>query len=1117
MRTAFANTAKALLTTITRTTGLQIYSDRRPENEADTMQHSIRPTKTLLMLYGLVAIMLLILAGIAFGLTELIRPGLGGLERGGPLDNSYHEQEPLQWTPDGRTIIAGISGTIYKIGVDRVELTPIHKYNSTEGAHSPSLSPEGDRIVYSRKVTDEGAPGWPNRMLFISNLDGSNETLVSEELPEGRSPVWSPDGKTIAFKNGAALATITPDGANLTYIPYDEIRMASGTIPVWSPDSKYLAFTGSPIDRDPKRRTINVYAVAKDGTGLTMLGESAYTAPGWTPDSENVIYGEVNHGSNNLDNLVTIHQISRDGSEKGILFRSTRSDHFIPLGATTWLPNSNKILFSGKSIATLDLESRTLSTYEAKISVPADRLNFTRTATSADGTKLATLVATNIGPRHLLTMNPNGTNKRSLAEWNPRTLEVHATNEVWVPDAPFYWVWTPITANPCPHHTKCNERNVSGNQIESVRPTGAAFDYERETFTVEELLELGLQAGGASPTHIAVRATTNPDSVRCQHRPVARTITQREQAIRYWLNLDDDEEIPTPDEIQQTVAAHTGTAVRAFQPVLKASFTPLTQAGVNDDYQFLTCYADHDVTEYILGAGPDRITVAYDRRTAEPTMSYDLYKEAHDNDYFGNQPLMTTNQHKAETDRKMLEAKRSLDSILDSRNAVIFLSPMAAHHTIAVQAWQVIAQWEIQTDDEATLLAVRHGVPSAHEEYSQTLANLTSRITAAATTDAFADDRIADVSGLTQHYRAIGAYDDITPGDGSDATFMPAMPPPVPTCAGSTAAGTNPGQGLITDCNTLLGVKDTLAGTGTLNWSKDLAMASWDGIRLGGTPQRVQFILLTDEDLDGSIPAYLGELSELRRIDLDENSLTGGIPPQLGNLKKLTHLHIFDNQLTGQIPPELASMAALRVLYTSDNLLTGEVPEELGNLRNLTQLVLADNQLSGPLPDSLGQLANLGHLRLRDNQLSGQIPRSLSALNIEYLGLSGNIFTGCLPTGLDTGGNNDDLWRSELQALPSCGPSFGEETYSFPVAQGATDGDAVGTVTATPYETGDTLSYAITAGNGEELFEVGAGTGTITLARAPTGTDQGSHTLTVQATDGYGQEKSATVTVEITG
>ena len=263
----------------------------------------------------------------------------------------------------------------------------------------------------------------------------------------------------------------------------------------------------------------------------------------------------------------------------------------------------------------------------------------------------------------------------------------------------------------------------------------------------------------------------------------------------------------------------------------------------------------------------------------------------------------------------------------------------------------------------------------------QTLANLTSRITATATTDAFADSRIANVSGLNRHYRDIGAYDDITPGDGSDATFMPAMPPPVPTCAGAAAVGTNPGQGLVDDCNALLDMKDTLAGTATLNWSKDMAMSSWDGIRLGGTPQRVHYLLLTGKELDGSIPALLGNLTELLRIDLDENSLTGEIPPQLGMLKKLTHLYLQDNELSGKLPPELGQMTALQVLYPEDNDLTGEVPEEIGDLSNLTQLVLADNQLSGPLPDSLGDLSNLGHLRLRDNDFTGQIPRALSALN----------------------------------------------------------------------------------------------------------------------------------------
>ena len=440
--------------------------------------------------------------------------------------------------------------------------------------------------------------------------------------------------------------------------------------------------------------------------------------------------------------------------------------------------------------------------------------------------------------------------------------------------------------------------------------------------------------------------------------------------------------------------------------------------------------------------------------------------------------------------------------------------PGGAQHNIAIEAWEVAAQWDIQVKDEETF-AVRYGIYDEHAEHTQTLGNLRSRIVTVASSNTFTDDRISNISGLNQYYRDIGAYGDITPDDGSDATFMPAMPPPVPTCVGSTAVGTDPDPGLVEDCNVLLGLKETLAGTATLNWSKDLGMSSWDGIRLGGSPRRVQFLLLTDKDLDGSIPALLGNLTELRRIDLDDNSLTGEIPAQLGHLKKLTHLYLFDNDLSGEIPPELGAMTALQVLYLEDNDLAGPVPEEIVNLSNLTQLVLGINQLSGALPDSLGDLANLGHLRLRDNNFTGQIPRTLSALDIQYLGLSGNAFTGCLPTDLETGGN-DDLWRPELAALPTCAPTFGESEYAFTLPATASAGDAVGTVSATPYETGDDVSYAVTAGNGDGLFGVDSGTGAITLARAKTASDQDTHTLTVKAEDGYEQKATVTVTVSLT-
>ena len=46
-------------------------------------------------------------------------------------------------------------------------------------------------------------------------------------------------------------------------------------------------------------------------------------------------------------------------------------------------------------------------------------------------------------------------------------------------------------------------------------------------------------------------------------------------------------------------------------------------------------------------------------------------------------------------------------------------------------------------------------------------------------------------------------------------------------------------------------------------------------------------------------------------------------------------------------------------------------------------------------------------LWLRDNGLSGQIPQELQGLNLAHLHLSGNSFSGCIPSGLGDVETND--------------------------------------------------------------------------------------------------------------
>ena len=524
----------------------------------------------------------------------------------------------------------------------------------------------------------------------------------------------------------------------------------------------------------------------------------------------------------------------------------------------------------------------------------------------------------------------------------------------------------------------------------------------------------------------------------------------------------------------------------------------------------LICYADVRVNAYILGSGPPRITVK---------VAHDTYAETSTDDQIAELTQMWLDFLLVDEVDIRFHEDISIEAI-PGREAMMFIGPMVDS---SVQALRVFETWRLERKDNGTVVATHpyrksHSIEEHRDAVEIELPRFREQVLAAQAARVEANGGrvlpepghpmlITDVHDLRDYYVEVGAYDD--------PTALPVMPPPVETCANTAAVGPDADPALVKDCDALLGMKSMLAGTASLNWSKDLAMTAWQGIRLGGNPQRVHYLLLANAGLNGALPVYLHQLTELRRIDLDENSLTGNIPPQLGMLKKLTHLYFFENQLSGPIPPELGQMTALQVLYPEDNQLTGEIPETLGNLARLTQLVLANNQLSGPIPDSLGKLSNLEHLRLRDNNLSGQIPRALSSLDIRYLGLSGNAFTGCLPTGLHTGGN-DDLWRPELQALPTCGPTFRLGTQDATLATSAPAGTAVATVEATPYESGDDLTYAITRGNEDGLYAVDPSTGAVTTARTLTGAVGDVQRITLTATDQQGQTSPVLLRITLT-
>ena len=208
--------------------------------------------------------------------------------------------------------------------------------------------------------------------------------------------------------------------------------------------------------------------------------------------------------------------------------------------------------------------------------------------------------------------------------------------------------------------------------------------------------------------------------------------------------------------------------------------------------------------------------------------------------------------------------------------------------------------------------------------------------------------------------------------------------------------------GLVFDCGVLLAARDTLAGSGLLNWSSDTPITDWDGVTVSGTPKRVTGLILRRmSQLDGTIPAVLGRLSGLENLSLYANALTGEIPAELADLSSLKLMYINNNRLSGTIPPELGTMTNLERLWLHRNNLTGGIPASLGGLSSLESLSVYGNDLSGEIPAKLAKLTNLKVLYLHANQLSGSIPASLGRMsNLRLLYLYSNQLTGTIPDAL---------------------------------------------------------------------------------------------------------------------
>jgi len=211
------------------------------------------------------------------------------------------------------------------------------------------------------------------------------------------------------------------------------------------------------------------------------------------------------------------------------------------------------------------------------------------------------------------------------------------------------------------------------------------------------------------------------------------------------------------------------------------------------------------------------------------------------------------------------------------------------------------------------------------------------------------------------------------------------------------------------ECQALVAFYHSTGGQNWINndyWLFSAQVGDWEGVTVeNGHVTRLE---LGSNNLSGSLPPEIGNLTFLKRIYLSGNpNLGGSIPATIGQLSNLEELEIIYSSLSGTLPDSLFSLNNLKTLNLFRNQLSGTLPKDLQRLSNLIELNLTYNQFTGTIPREWGNLTNLEYLGLWGNQLSGSIPAELSNLKkLHSIWLSYNSFTGTFP-----------LWMTELPNL----------------------------------------------------------------------------------------------------